>query len=182
MAYIKPTTKILLVSMIALILLYFFSNNILNIIAELIPKYASYMDTKYLRVGLSQKYLVVPTLYMLLMLFAYYEGNYNKGISQQILVNSSVINFGIWFFITKHFILERFSIFVYIFVILALPDVLESLKSYFIVEGKEKSGRIKYTILMTAVICVTLGYNIFGMVSGFHGVFPYQTFQIIKLS
>jgi hypothetical protein len=116
------------------------------------------------------------------MLFAYYEGNYNKGISQQILVNSSVINFGIWFFITKHFILERFSIFVYIFVILALPDVLESLKSYFIVEGKEKSGRIKYTILMTAVICVTLGYNIFGMVSGFHGVFPYQTFQIIKLS
>jgi hypothetical protein len=182
MAYIKPTTKILLVSMIALILLYFFSNNILNIIAELIPKYASYMDTKYLRVGLSQKYLVVPTLYMLLMLFAYYEGNYNKSISQQILVNSSVINFGIWFFITKHFILERFSIFVYIFVILALPDVLESLKSYFIVEGKEKSGRIKYTILMTAVICVTLGYNIFGMVSGFHGVFPYQTFQIIKLS
>jgi hypothetical protein len=167
--------------MVALILLYFFSNDILNIIAELIPKYGAYMNTKYLRVGLSQKYLVVPTLYMLLMLFAYYEGNYNKTLSQQILVNSSIINFGIWFFITKHFILERFSIFVYIFVVLALPDVLENLKSYFIVEGKEKSGKVKYIALMVIVICVTLGYNIFGMVSGFHGAFPYKAFKIISL-
>jgi len=174
--YIKPTTKVLFVGMISLVLLYIFSNNILNVVAELIPKYSGYIGTKYFQVGLHQKYLIVPALYMLLMLFAYHESGYNKQKYSYILVNSAVITFGIWFFITKHFILERFSIFVYIFVMIAVPDVMDCLKSYFIKEGKETQGKIKYGILMTLVICVALGYNIFGMVSGFHGTFQYATF------
>lgn len=175
-AYIKPSTKVLFVGMILLVLLYMFSNDILNIVAELIPKYGAYLDTKYLRSGLHQKYLIVPALYMLLMLFGYYEGGYDKKKNSYILVNSAVITFGIWFFITKHFILERFSIFVYIFVMLAVPDVMDTLKDYFIKEDKEVSGKVKYSILMVLVIVVALGYNIFGMVSGFHGTFPYETF------
>ena len=58
-AYIKPTTKILFGGMIFLILLYVFSNNILDIVAELVPKYGAYLDTKYLNAGLHQKYLIV---------------------------------------------------------------------------------------------------------------------------
>ncbi|MCC8069315.1 MAG: EpsG family protein [Ruminococcus sp.] len=175
-AYIKPTTKILFGGMVILVLLYIFSNNILNLVAELIPRYSAYLDTKYLLYGLSQKYLVVPILYMLLMLFGYFEGGYDKKKNSYILVNSSIITFGIWFFITKHFILERFSIFVYIFVLLAVPDVMDTLKDYFIKDGKKISGKVKYSVLMVLVIIVALGYNIFGMVSGFHGTFPYETF------
>jgi hypothetical protein len=114
------------------------------------------------------------------MLYAYFEGGYNKERYQIIFVNSSIINFGIWFFITKHFILERFSIFVYIFVMLIVPDVMEHLKHHFIKSNDDKKGKLKYGILMFVVLAVALGYNVFGMVSGFHGVFPYQTFQILK--
>lgn len=110
------------------------------------------------------------------MLFGYHEGGYDKKHNSYILVNSAVFTFGIWFFITKHFILERFSIFVYIFVMIAVPDVLDSLKDYFIKDGKVKSGKIKYSILVILTILVAFGYNIFGMVSGFHGTFPYQSF------
>ena len=175
-AYIKPTTKILFGGMIFLIVLYIFSNNILDIVAELVPKYGAYLDTKYLNAGLHQKYLIVPSLDMLLMLFGSHEGGYDKKHNSYILVNSAVFTFGIWFFITKHFILERFSIFVYIFVMIAVPDVLDSLKDYFIKDDKVKSGKIKYSILVILTILVAFGYNIFGMVSGFHGTFPYQSF------
>lgn len=179
-AYMKPTTKVLLVAMILLVVLYIFSYDILNLLAEYLPKYSAYLNTKYIRVGLSQKYLIVPALYMLLMLYAYFEGGYNKERYQIIFVNSSIINFGIWFFITKHFILERFSIFVYIFVMLIVPDVMEHLKHHFIKSNDDKKGKLKYGILMFVVLAVAFGYNVFGMVSGFHGVFPYQTFQILK--
>ena len=37
-AYIKPNTKILCIGMISLVVVYFFSNDILNIVAEMIPK------------------------------------------------------------------------------------------------------------------------------------------------
>jgi hypothetical protein len=180
MAYMKPTTKVLLIGMILLAVIYLFSYNILNLLAEYLPKYSSYLNTKYIRVGLSQKYLIVPALYMLLMLYAYFEGGYNKERYQIIFVNSSIINFGIWFFITKHFILERFSIFVYIFVMLIVPDVMEHLKHHFIKSNDDKKGKIKYGVLMFLVLAVAFGYNLFGMVSGFHGVFPYQTFEILK--
>ncbi|MGN1411668.1 MAG: EpsG family protein [Oscillospiraceae bacterium] len=176
-AYVKPTTKVLGVGMVSLILLYLSSNFILEKIAILIPRYASYLNTKYIQHGLGQQYLIVPALYMILMLYAYYETGYDKEKHSYIFVNTSVLTFGIWFFITKHFILERFSIFVYIFVMLAIPDVMEYLKGYFIKEGNEKKGRVKYCIIMMLVILVAFGYNIYGMVSGFHGTFPYQTYN-----
>lgn len=176
-AYVKPTTKILSGGMAVLITLYLTSNIILQKISELLPKYSGYLNTKYIQHGLGQQYLIVPILYMLLMLYAYHEAGYNKEKNSILFVNTSIINFGIWFFITKHFILERFSIFVYIFVMLAIPDVMDYLKRYFIQEGKEKSGRIKYSIIMMLIILVAFGYNIYGMNSGFHGTFPYQTYQ-----
>ena len=43
-------------------------------------------------------------------------------------------------------------------------------------DDKVKSGKIKYSILVILTILVAFGYNIFGMVSGFHGTFPYQSF------
>lgn len=176
-AYIKPTTKVLSGGMAILIMLYLTSDIILQKIAELLPRYSGYLQTKYIQNGLGQQYLIVPALYMILMLFAYHETGYDKEKNSIIFVNTSVINFGIWFFITKHFILERFSIFVYIFVMLAIPDVMDYLKKYFIKEHKEKSGRIKYSIIMILIILVAFGYNIYGMISGFHGTFPYQTYQ-----
>lgn len=177
-AYIKPTTKALGVGMVTLIALYLTSNTILNFIAQKIPKYAGYIGTKYFQVGLSQIYLVVPILYMLLMLYAYHETDYHKEEYSSMFVNTSVFTFGIWFFITKHFILERFSIYVYIFVMLALPHVTEYLRGYYIEKDTSetaKVGRIKYIVLMILVVGVTLWYNLFGMISGFHGVFPYET-------
>ena len=176
-AYVKPTTKVLSGGMAILILLYLTSNAILEKISELLPRYSGYLNTKYIQNGLGQQYLIIPALYMLLMLYAYHEAGYNHDRKNMIFVNTSVVNFGIWFFITKHFILERFSIFVYIFVMLVVPDVMDYLKGYFIQEGKEKSGRVKYSIIMMIIILSVFAYNIYGMVSGFHGTFPYQTYQ-----
>jgi hypothetical protein len=176
-AYVKPTTKVLGGGMVVLIALYLTSNIILQKFAELVPKYSGYLTTKYIQRGLGQQYLIIPALYMLLMLYAYYETGYNREKHSNIFVNTAVINFGIWFFITKHFILERFSIFVYIFVLLVVPEVMEYLKGYFICKGAERSGRVKFSVIMSLVILATFAYNIYGMISGFHGTFPYQTYQ-----
>lgn len=175
-AYVKPTMKVLSVSMVLLLLLYVFSNDILQVVTEVFPKYSSYLDTKYIKVGLQYTYTVVPALYMLLMLFGYYECGYDRERYQSILTSSSVVYFGIWFFITKHFILERFSIFLNCFILLAIPDVMETIKYYFIGDGLSKSGKVKYSVLTLVVVLVTFWYNLYGMVKGFHGVFPYQSF------
>ena len=121
------------------------------------------------------------------------------------LLNLMMFTAIVWVFITRHFILERFSMYMYIFVLVAIPSALESLKagqpvldkhrqlSEDIKNKKTKASKeqlaelaalaqnIKdhkkyYWCAVAGVLIVTFIYHDYGgNVNGFHGVFPYQS-------
>ena len=120
------------------------------------------------------------------------------------LLNLMMYSAIIWLFITKHFILERFSMYVYVFVLLALPQAISclrctpedfALRESLLAQGKNKGPKSKgdaaalrrlsqkisdhekyYWSAVAAALLITLLYNDFGAnVNGFHNVFPYQS-------
>lgn len=87
----------------------------------------------------------------------------------------------------KHFIIERFTMPIYIFILLAIPEILDCWKSCRLAPDKKVSG-IKDTIYTLSkggkriapaaaalVIVSTLAYNQFCVGEGVHGVFPYRS-------
>lgn len=117
------------------------------------------------------------------------------------LMNLMLYSGIIWLFITKHFILERFSHFVYIFALIAVPQAIACLlrpqEEYAQLEEMKQNGGKKsktevaamkslsqkisdhkkyYASAVVAILLITLLYNEFGQhVNGFHAVFPYHS-------
>lgn len=105
--------------------LYLTSDYILDFVTDYI--YTGYKGSIYLTMGFELYFLIVPALVLLLMLCLQkpLEQRFSDG---GLLVNLMLYNFLIWLFITRHFILERFSLYVYIFVLLAVPMAVECLR------------------------------------------------------
>lgn len=188
LSLIKPSAKSLGIIGGAGVLAFIFSRQILSFVTTyILPRYAKYMDTIYLRVGLSWVFLLIPALMMILTLAAYFTGWKDKAPEAQMLANFSFYNFFIWLFIVKHFIIERFTMPIYIFILLAIPEILDCWKSCRLAPDKKVSG-IKDTIYTLSkggkriapaaaalVIVSTLAYNQFCVGEGVHGVFPYRS-------
>lgn len=117
----------------------------------------AYKNSYYWR-GNSIKYIIFPTIYFLIVLY-FRKLLLNNKNSNLILVNSAFYNFLICIFITKHFILERFSIYMFIFSLILIPEIINI--------SKHKKTIIFITILLG------LGYFLFGVNEGFHKVYPY---------
>ena len=174
LSLIKPSAKSLGIIGGAGVLAFIFSRQILSFVTTyILPRYAKYMDTIYLRVGLSWVFLLIPALMMILTLAAYFTGWKDKAPEAQMLANFSFYNFFIWLFIVKHFIIERFTMPIYIFILLAIPEILDCWKSCRLAPDKKVSG-IKDTIYTLSkggkriapaaaalVIVSTLAYNQF---------------------
>lgn len=189
----------------AALLLYFTSRQILDFVTQYV--FSSYRGSIYLEVGFGLHFLIVPTL---IFLFVVAIPWVRRTVIQNnpdglLLVNMVLYSTLIWLFITRHFVLERFSLYVYIYAILAIPAALETLvPDQASVErlnalrgqrphGKAQKGKVQavtqlqdavtgqqvlYYAALVGILVVTLCYNIFGMYdgeSGFHGVFPYQS-------
>ena len=166
------------------LVLYFTSDLILDFVTDYV--YTDYKDSIYLTQGLSFVFLIVPVLNMAFCLIAYFRGNWGKQEKSAAMFTWFMFfNLLIWLFITKHLILERFSMYIYLFVIMIVPSILESMLSSGITETaaadkhrRKKQNRDVYAISAVSVVIVAFIYNIFGMqdgTNGFHGVFPYQT-------
>lgn len=197
---IKFTKKTALFYAIGALAAYLASEPILNLVTTYIfPAYKdSIYTTPFPLVFLLVPFLIFGACLALLPLW-------RKRVPEEadILLNLMLYSAVIWLFITKHFILERFSHYVYIFVILALPqavaclrrpqedyDRLAELRS----EGKKgpktkaETAAVKtlaqnisdhqkyYWSAVVAVLLLTLMYSEFGQhVNGFHAVFPYHS-------
>ena len=177
-----------------------------GILVDFITDYifTGYKGTVWLTEGFPLHFLFVPTVVFGICLALKWAWE-KRDPDATMLLNLMLYTFAIWVFITRHFILERFSMYVYIFVLVALPAALESLKAEPAVldkqqrladevknkktkPGKEqlaelatltqtiKDHRKYYWCAVAGVLLVTFIYHDYGgNVNGFHGVFPYQS-------
>ncbi len=183
------------------LLVFIFSNELLNVIlTKFFKKYSQYLGTVYLSRGLSPIFLIVPSVLLIIIMSAYFLGWKKAGRTAEMLTWFIFINFFIWLFIIKHFILERFTLPIYIYTLISLPEALEFYRTCCAElaeklkngkkERKKGSGKRapeKYYKLkkyaskylfpgVTAVtLIVTFWYNTFCIGQGVHGVFPYKS-------
>ena len=105
-------------------IIYFFSWQILDIAIVILPQYKNYINLNFIQNGFNPVYIILPTIVMLLALAAHFTG-YGKAYPKEssIFTSFAMYNFFIWLISTKHFVLERFSMYVYIMMIFFLPSI-----------------------------------------------------------
>jgi len=200
LSLIKPSVKLYGMIGAAAVAVYIFSQNILEfVLNNFLSSYAHYLDSVFLKVGLSPVYLIVPAFFAVLGIVSYATGWKDKSNEAGLLCNLLFYNLLIWLFITKHFILERFTLSIYIFIILSVPEMMEHLKdirfdgrnvkgAHFKESKTEsdnaavrffsyalKKGKYLWTAVTVIVLIVTVTYNDFCINQGVHGVFPYES-------
>lgn len=194
LSLIKPSPKVYGIIGGAAVLVFAFSKQLLEfVLTRIFTGYAEYLDTVFLSVGLSPVFLIIPFLFMALAMVLYFtdtEKSYESGV----MTNFLFYNFLIWLFITKHFILERFTLPIYIFILISIPEMLFKLKDFRIEKKPKgahfktsneddrnylklvlKNGRSLYGIALAAVMLASFTYNDYCVTEGVHGVFPYRS-------
>ena len=114
-----PACAIVLSAAFATAVTYFAMDPLIDLAVTFFPKYQHYLTEKYWQ-GNSFLYILLPLGCFLFALPLLWQTM--KERSSAILVNSVFYTLLIQLFITRHFILERLSVYVAIFVLLALPE------------------------------------------------------------
>lgn len=160
----KPNFKSMIIIAIPIIIIYIFDSNIFDVIVKYMnPSFARYKDSVYWQ-GNSIKYIILPTFYFICVMIFKTKllKYYNKS---NIFINSSYYTFIIYFYITKHFILERFSIYVFLFSIILIPNII----NIFNIE----QNKFRKNCAIVIVISTGMIYFLFASYEGFHNVYPY---------
>lgn len=123
-AFIRPTKITVPLYGILTAFVYFFSWDILNIAVKILPQYKNYLNLNFITQGYKPVYLILPAIIMALALIAHFTG-YGKANpkASSIFTNFAIFNFIIWFIATKHFVIERFSMYLYIVMIMFIPSI-----------------------------------------------------------
>lgn len=139
---------------------YLLMDPLLNIVVAIVPKYQHYLTEKYWQ-GNSFLYVLMPLGCLLFAIPLLRQTAREK--SSPVLANSAFYAFLIQLFITRHFILERLSIYPAMFSLLALPAAVFA-------PCKRISPKTRIGILILGA----LAYFLFAVSQGFHGVYPYH--------
>ncbi|MBQ8904077.1 MAG: EpsG family protein [Oscillospiraceae bacterium] len=203
--FIKPTKKAIIIyssvslgALITVLIMKALGANPLNLMANFMTMltgrdYNVYIDSKWFTEGFGIEYLIMPAAVLAFIMISYFLGWREKEEADTSLW-FMLFNASIWSFITFAFIVERFSLFLFIFSIFAIPSVLnyfnekaekaaeaekarksasKKMPGYSSSKSEEKSDNaFLLTIVATAGMFI---YNCWGMHMNFHGVFPYMT-------
>ncbi len=158
-------------SAISLLLLtavtYLFFDPLFLIIRPLLPeKYAKYLGGYFWNPN-SFSYVVLPVLYCLLIYL--FRSRIEDSFQRTIYLNSALYSCIINLFITKHFILERFAIYPFLFSLTAIPDIICSYR-------EKKCGRkpvLTYHRTLLLFLAFGMAYFMFAAANGYHHVYPY---------
>ena len=130
-------------------------------------KYAAYLGTYFWNAN-TFLYVVPAILYgVLLFLF---RRRITDPTARTIYLNSAFYNILISFYITKHFILERFAVYPFVFSLIAVPDIIASYRSE---KKRGKRERTMYRFVLILWLLFGAGYFLFAAANGFHQVYPY---------
>jgi hypothetical protein len=133
---------------------------LISIAVTIVPKYQHYLTEKYWQ-GNSFLYVLMPLgcfLFSIPLLCQTAQGK-----TSPVLANSVFYSLLIQLFITRHFILERLSIYPAMFSLLVLPAAA-------LVPGKWISTKARIGVLIAGAFV----YFLFAANQGFHGVYPYH--------
>lgn len=139
---------------------YFLMDPLIDTAVTIAPKYQHYLTEKYWQ-GNSVLYVLMPLGCLLFVIPLLRQTVREK--SSPVLVNSVFYAFLIQLFITRHFILERLSIYPAMFSLLALPAAAQAPCK--LVPSRARTGLL---------IAGALAYFLFAASQGFHGVYPYH--------
>ncbi len=140
---------------------YFLMDPLINVAISIVPKYQHYLTEKYWQ-GNSFLYVLMP-MGCLLFAIPLLRQATEEPDGSPVLVNSVFYSLLIQLFITRHFILERLSIYAAMFSLLALPAAVFA-------PCKRISQKTRTGILILGA----LAYFLFAVSQGFHGVYPYH--------
>ncbi|MBD5160678.1 MAG: EpsG family protein [Oscillibacter sp.] len=140
---------------------YFLMDPLIQAAVTLVPKYQHYLTEKYWQ-GNSFLYVLLP-LGCFLFALPLLRQTARTGSPSPVLVNAMFYSLLIQLFITRHFILERLSIYVAVFSLIALPEAAAA-----------PCGRCSSRVRTGILIAGALAYFLFAASQGFHGVYPYH--------
>lgn len=197
---IKPTKKYLIIygsvslgALITCLIMKAAGANPLNLLAQLVSAvvgkdYTGYIGTIWFDTGFGAEYLIMPAVLLGFVLISYFCG-WKERPEADMLLQATLLNASVWSFIVYAFIIERFSMFIFIFSIFTVP----SITSYFSekavkadqseVVNKKMPGYSKKKVedkkdnAFLITVGVTIGlfiYDCFGFNLNFHGVVPYM--------
>lgn len=121
----KPNWKLYTgISAVAL-LVYIYSTPIAEFITKYVfTSYAGYITTRYWQ-PLKWSYAVFPAVYFLLTYWRH-DKLLTKDPKNCVLINSAFYTFLLYFFSTQHMILERFSIYIFLFSLVLIPELVDT--------------------------------------------------------
>lgn len=164
----KPTIRYWVFTAGAALLVYILFDALFVYIKPYLPmKYAAYLGTYFWNAN-TFLYVVPAILYgVLLFLF---RRRITDPTARTIYLNSAFYNILISFYITKHFILERFAVYPFVFSLIAVPDIIASYRSE---KKRGKRERTMYRFVLILWLLFGAGYFLFAAANGFHQVYPY---------
>lgn len=149
-------------------IIYLFSNQTAKFLTQyLFQNYAGYIGSRYWR-GLGYRYLILPALYFAVV-WLFRQRLIQQEESNRQLIYSAFYVFLLYGFSTHHMILERFSIYLFLYAMLLLPKLVLS----FAPQNRRSKGAV-----IAAVLVVLFGFSYLMFASqqgtnGFHKVYPY---------
>lgn len=201
LSLIKPTKKSLITyssisvgTLITCLIMKAVGENPLNILANIVTAvtgkdYTGYIGSQWFENGFGVQYLIMPLAVLALVMISYFLG-WKERKESDMLLWLTLMNASLWSFITYAFIVERFSMFIFIFAVFTIPSVLryfeekaeiaeanavkpdKTMPGYSKKKSEEKSDN-SFLITVVSVIGMFI-YNCWGLYMNFHGVMPYM--------
>lgn len=201
--FLKPTKKSVIIYssvsvglLVICLIMKAAGANPLDLAAQLVTAvtgkdYTGYVGSAWFELGFGVEYLIMPLAFTLFAVISYFLGWKEKEDSD-ILLWFTLSNASIWSFITYAFIVERFSMFVFIFSLFTVPSIInyyfekarkveeeekknkeisKKIPGYSKKKAEEKSDNA-FLITVAVTICMFV-YNCWSIYKNFHGIYPY---------
>lgn len=133
----------------------------------LVKRYANYLGSYYWQPN-KWSYVFPPAGYAALIVI--FRNRISEPERRAVYVNGAVYQFLISLFITKHFILERFAVYPFVFSLIAVPEIIDSYQKK---KTKDKKHCWEYYGILAVFLIFGAAYFFFAAVKGYHGVYPY---------
>lgn len=182
-----PGLKALIAYGYVLVCFYISSEGIFNILTKFFHE--EYSNSEFVTTGVSFVYAIFPVFVALAAFILYQTGTISPTKENKYLVNFGLLNALIMITMSRHAILERFSYYTLIFVILLVPVIVSSLRENGIKTRRLTSGgksrgvdwtstgnkRVLSWSMGIAMIAISSGIFIYGMLHNAHGAAPYNS-------
>lgn len=172
----KSTKKSLLFLTVLTLSVYIFFEPLFGFLQPFLPtKYSNYQGGYFWHPN-DFCYVLFPALYCLLIYLL--QNRIKDPLLRAICINSALYHCIISLFITKHFILERFAVYPFVFSLIAIPEIICSYKEVpgdFLSEEKRYGRKPFLTYRRILLLFLLFGgaYFVFAAFAGFHHVYPY---------